>query len=333
MTDKISVIMPAHNVVSKTINGELAVEEAIKSFLMQTGVEKELIIVDDNSSDDTYAILQAIKSKLDVNNEIIISRNQWNMGAGGSRNKGISIASGAWIMFLDADDAFTDGAIAALYRKQQEWQVDFITGNVTGENRAPSDRPFRNGDVPRADLEKNNLTGPLGPWGKLFSKAIIDQYELTYPSHLNFQEDLIFVLSYFDKVDSFGIAVRPEFHYVLRKLDDESQHLTRREVSLEDRLLAVDETLRGVSANNIRMQALALGRLLAIRQYQMAFGTTWRDFAKQGQFLIQLTRILQKHHAEDFYRAIPDRKIRQQIKYLLNLEDFDDLIKMTQSMA
>ena len=90
---KVSVIIPCYNV-------EDCIHTAVDSVLNQTHPNIELICIDNNSSDSTWNILQEITEK---NDNVLITQ-QMIKGPCPTRNKGIEMASGKWIQFLDADD-------------------------------------------------------------------------------------------------------------------------------------------------------------------------------------------------------------------------------------
>lgn len=92
----ISIIMPAYNAARY-------IEEAITSVLNQTYQNWELIIIDDYSTDETAQLIQAFCKKDSRIHHII---NKINLGVAKSRNKGISIAAGEWVAFLDSDDCW-----------------------------------------------------------------------------------------------------------------------------------------------------------------------------------------------------------------------------------
>lgn len=87
----VSIIIPVHN-------GAKHLEHAIKSALEQSWINKEIIIVDDGSSDDSLAVAEKHSS-----GHLRIFH-QANKGASAARNKGLAEARGAYIQFLDADD-------------------------------------------------------------------------------------------------------------------------------------------------------------------------------------------------------------------------------------
>lgn len=89
------MIIPAYNASSSII-------ACLESVLMQTYPVKEIIIVDDGSGDDTFCKLEEYKQYHHLTNLFIVR--QSNSGPSVARNKGISLAKGEWIAFLDADD-------------------------------------------------------------------------------------------------------------------------------------------------------------------------------------------------------------------------------------
>lgn len=94
---KISIIIPIYNCLEYLKN-------CIASVKKQTISPKEVICIDDGSTDGSYEYLKDL-SKNDL--EILVIQ-QENQGAGIARNKGLAVARGDYIAFLDADDTFDD---------------------------------------------------------------------------------------------------------------------------------------------------------------------------------------------------------------------------------
>jgi len=90
----ISVIMPVYN------RAEF-IGEAIQSILSQTYKNFELIIIDDASTDNT---LKVISEFTDDDDRILLLKNKKNEGVAATRNRGIEIAKGEFIAFMDSDD-------------------------------------------------------------------------------------------------------------------------------------------------------------------------------------------------------------------------------------
>lgn len=88
----VSVIMPAYN-------AEPFIAEAISSVLSQSVRDLELLVIDDCSTDGTYALAMQQKDP-----RICVLRNDKNSGVANTRNRGIEQARGKYIAFLDSDD-------------------------------------------------------------------------------------------------------------------------------------------------------------------------------------------------------------------------------------
>lgn len=113
---KVSVIMPTHNRVD-------LLQRAISSVLSQTYANIELIVVDDASTDSTPALLQQYAG------EIKSFKNAQASGACEARNKGVEMATGDLLLFLDDDDEYKENAVESLVRAyDSSWA--FITGGI-----------------------------------------------------------------------------------------------------------------------------------------------------------------------------------------------------------
>lgn len=91
---KISVVMPTYNRGDK-------IRASVDSVLSQSWPLVELIIIDDASTDDTWAVIESYKSS---HPNIVAVRQATNQGGGKARNTGIDLATGAYVALLDSDD-------------------------------------------------------------------------------------------------------------------------------------------------------------------------------------------------------------------------------------
>ena len=107
----ISVIIPLYNAKDYVC-------EAVASVLAQR-VELELIVLDDASTDGSAIVLrQWLEAHRGQVGDISVSliENKENMGVARTRNKGVLLAKGSYIAFLDADDRFAEGKLAKIGR-------------------------------------------------------------------------------------------------------------------------------------------------------------------------------------------------------------------------
>lgn len=129
MNELISIVMPSYN------TGKFIVE-TIESVLNQTYNNWELIIIDDCSNDNTNVILKEYKDS-----RIKVYKNTENSGAAFSRNKGIMLAKGEWIAFLDSDDLWAKTKLEKQlnYMKKNDYYMTYTNYEMIDEM---SDRKF-----------------------------------------------------------------------------------------------------------------------------------------------------------------------------------------------
>lgn len=106
MDKLITIIIPFFNRLN-------LVKRAVYSVFSQTYKNWELILVNDNSSDDLSELYAMAKGPLGQN--IIMLNNSLNCGPGYSRNRGLQIASGEYICFLDSDDFLLPNFLTETY--------------------------------------------------------------------------------------------------------------------------------------------------------------------------------------------------------------------------
>ena len=104
-TSKVSVILPVYNV-------EEYIGRCIESLQAQTMSELEFIFVDDCSTDGSMTAVEAWAAQ---DERVRILRNEKNLGAGSSRNRGIEAARGDYLNFIDPDDYVTADYYEQLY--------------------------------------------------------------------------------------------------------------------------------------------------------------------------------------------------------------------------
>jgi len=135
----ISVILPVYN-------REKTIHRAVQSVLDQTYKDLELIVVDDGSTDETFAIVDSIQD-----NRIRLIHTKANFGACKARNLGIENARGEWVAFQDSDDAWHPEKLSRQYMAVLDTCCDILfsamrvfraDGSVSGTVPEPS---FRQG--------------------------------------------------------------------------------------------------------------------------------------------------------------------------------------------
>ncbi|MCR5543130.1 MAG: glycosyltransferase, partial [Eubacterium sp.] len=145
---KVSAILPIYN-------AEGFLRQTLDCLINQTLKEIEIICVDDGSKDNSYEIIKEYSEKYDN----VIGITQENAGAGAARNKGLSVAKGEYLSFLDADDFFETNMLELAYNHAKKYDSDITVFNSnqyfeeTGEykdinwvvryNKIPPYNPFK----------------------------------------------------------------------------------------------------------------------------------------------------------------------------------------------
>ena len=112
----VSIVMPTYNAV-KYIQG------AVESVLRQTYTDWELLIVDDGSTDGTE---QMIQNLIKMDERVKLVKNRENIGVAETRNRGVELAKGEWIAFLDSDDIWHPNKLQEQLELYQRNGMPFI---------------------------------------------------------------------------------------------------------------------------------------------------------------------------------------------------------------
>lgn len=192
----ISVIVPVYN-------KEKYFDRCIRSIVDQTYEKIEIILIDDGSPDKCGIICDEWAKK----DERIKVIHQYNQGVSVARNNGLSVATGEYVMFVDADDWLDLKACEILVANSDE--KDFIMGSYSIYS---SDEvlmkayhiPACNGDfsVFFDNIESYLDTVFTSSLGRLFRNELIQQRHIMFNENKSLLEDKEFVCEYLSYVNS-----------------------------------------------------------------------------------------------------------------------------------
>jgi glycosyltransferase involved in cell wall biosynthesis len=193
MTPFFSIIIPAYNV-------EKYISQAITSIINKSFHDYEIIIVNDGSVDKTAEI---IKGYAKNNEKIKIINHIQNESQHIARMDGVAASNGQYIVFLDADDYFTDDALNILFDEiQKNTGYDFYE---YGYIRQPSGNvvlpSFTGEDRFTAFFNRDNCPMPT-MWNKVYNSELIKKaFTSIERVYINMAEDLYesIVISYYAK--------------------------------------------------------------------------------------------------------------------------------------
>lgn len=210
--------VPQVSVIIATYNCAPYLAEAIDSALGQDGVNVEVVVVDDASTDGTLAVARRYEQA----GLVRLFVNEVNRGPSFSRNRAIGAARGEWVAQLDGDDWFAPGRLLTLVQLASARQADLVADDmfmVEDSTLRAVSTPFLNNGVPwRAaqsvtplDVIKYDL-GSLKP---LMRRAFLVEHSLAYEEGLNYGEDFLLLLK--TMLAGARVTIAPEPMYHLRR--------------------------------------------------------------------------------------------------------------------
>lgn len=189
MHPKISIIIPIYN-------SSNYLRKCLDSVLAQTLKEIEIICIDDGSTDDSYRILKEY-----AKDKRFIILKQENNGAGAARNKGLDIAKGKFVAFLDSDDYYIDNLVLEqLYYNAIKYNV-LIAGGFRQHQRIDGNMVkhplhrhfFTNNDKKVKLFNYIDVQYDYHYHNYIFSNMLINKNNLRFPTYKRFQDPPFFV--------------------------------------------------------------------------------------------------------------------------------------------
>lgn len=199
--------MPLLSVIIPVYNAENTIKKCIDSILNQTFQDFEIIIVDDNSNDNSFKILSKYK-----NSKINLIKNLENIGAGASRNKGLQYAKGKYIGFVDNDD-FVDknyfqNAIDEIIKNDFDIAISRKLVNHFKDNK------FKH-FVKTKDLKELCFIQKTPPWAKIYKKEFLDNNDIKFSNTRGEDIPFAFFCAYnSNKITTFSNS---SYHCTIRK--------------------------------------------------------------------------------------------------------------------
>lgn len=206
-------------------NAEKYLDKTINSVLNQTYKNFELILIDDGSKDNSLEICEKYKNK---DNRIRLIK-QENLGVSASRNKGLEIANGEFICFMDADDYIEQNMLEEYIGIYKKYNYDLIVSgyfseidldnNISYDKIYLPNKRYSTIDQIKEDFvlmwDKHLL---YNIWNKFYKKSLIDEYNIRFIKQ-NWGEDIEFNREYLLKINTLYNSEKCFYHYVRGRKD------------------------------------------------------------------------------------------------------------------
>lgn len=204
---KVSIIVPVYN-------SEKYLEKCLSSIINQTYQNIEIIIIDDGSKDNSYAIC---KQYAHIDKRITIDH-QDNKGASSARNKGIEMATGNYLLFVDSDDWIEKEMVEKLLAKCEENLADVVVFGWKCENEQQQkhrpvsvDTIFKWTEVVEKIIQSNTELGGGYICNKIWNIQKIDKKCMRFDERLYSYEDKVWTIENYKICDT--ILEIPDIYY------------------------------------------------------------------------------------------------------------------------
>lgn len=202
---KLSIIVPCYNVAPFLNRG-------LRSLVNQHLRDLEIICIDDASTDDTLAILREWE-KLDLRIKVVV--NKKNIGVANSRNRGIDMATGEYIGFMDPDDYVDLDFFGRLVDLADKTRSQVACGQlcVIDIDNAKHYDPYRS----VAEMKKT-LHNFKYHYTAVYRRDFLNKYNIRYPN-LSINEDSVFETMVKCAIETNMPLARGTFYYYCRRPD------------------------------------------------------------------------------------------------------------------
>ena len=221
MAPLLSIIIPVYN-VGKTLEGSL---QSIRSNMPEA---VELVFVNDGSSDCTAELLDSFRKRTKFPCRII---SQENAGVAAARNTALDAACGKYLVFLDADDKWKDGApdrLLALTEKEAD-----VIGWDFASFEGTRGRVIRQADYSTPEEALRNLMGGTMKWNLwlyAIKRELVTGNQLRFLPGANIGEDMQFMLKAFSCASHVLQVHEPLYCYNASNPDSISAKITDRKM-------------------------------------------------------------------------------------------------------
>ena len=235
---------------------EKYIQRCLESVLNQDFDDMEVLVIDDCGPDNSIKIAEKIKVGHPKGEKIRIIHQPQNMGCWAARNRIIEEANGKYILLIDSDDYFAEGAIPALYKQAEQTEAEVTYGSIAVVDE--NGNPIPNSGVQGIQQQNMVLRGmdQLASyandnihvlklhnfiWNSLIRTDFIRKHQLKFRK-TKFWDDVLFNADMQPLVESAAFISNITYNYVIRddslsnyqsrdviKMDEIRQHLSNQQ--------------------------------------------------------------------------------------------------------
>ena len=204
----LSIIVPVYNV-------EEYLPRCIDSILSQTFTDFELILVDDGSQDRSGEICDEYTQK----DKRVVVIHQSNSGVSAARNRGLNVACGEYVTFIDSDDDIERSYIGNFFSSNIPSNSLIVQGQKlcgVGGNKLIllPDMAYDYNHFSNAVVDGSLFFHGFAH-GKLYKLDIIKRNKILFDEQMPYKEDLDFMMTYMNYIDTIVLVSATDYNYYI----------------------------------------------------------------------------------------------------------------------
>ena len=204
-------------------NADKFIRKCIASILCQSFSDFEIVLVDDGSQDDSASIIREYEEKYDIIKGVF----KKNGGVSSARNEGIKVATGKYLVFVDADDEVKEDYLAQLYKYSQfDYVISGIINRYTNLKKIEDSKDLSSmlkdskgekiNELPKEFFIRGFIHTCCG---KLYKLEIVQKHNIRFPE-VRLSEDSFFNIEYLKHIKKWKIVESANYIYIHRKSDE-----------------------------------------------------------------------------------------------------------------
>ncbi len=297
-TKKISIVIPAYNT-------EKYIKKCLDSIINQTYKNKEIIIIDDASTDNTLLEIE----KYHDNACVKIIKNKENKGQAYSRNKAIKIASGDYIGFIDSDDYVEEDYYEKLINSLNDEESDIAICDIKMINENNKSEEIHQGcqeNISKINIINNGIAA--SPCNKIFKKELIIKYPFI-EGKIN--EDIAAIIPAVVHAKKVSYVPNNYYYYIQRKNSTQNSSFNDKRFDI---FYTVDECLNRIKDTEDYKdisQAIIYNQLIALLLYvfpKIKDSKQRKHYLKKYHELIKKYDINNNSYYQEFLNKNPKKQ-------------------------
>lgn len=202
-------------------NAKRYLRRCLDSVVRQNFWDMEVLLINDGSQDESLLICREYEEK-DLRFRVI---DKENTGVSDTRNVGIRLAKGTYLLFMDSDDWLADDAVESMVQAALKHRCDLVIADfyrVNGtryvEKKHITETEVMSREAFAMEMAKEPADFYYGVmWNKLYRRELIMQHGLSLDTSMNWCEDFLFNLEYLRYGERFLALQKPIYYYIKRK--------------------------------------------------------------------------------------------------------------------